>query len=62
MNGCETHTNRYIQLKSHHPTSAKSGVITGLVNRAITVSSDEAVLEEEIRHVEEVMAQNGYPQ
>ena len=58
----ETHTNRYIQFKSHHPHSVKSGVIAGLVNRAITVSNDEALLKDEIKRIEGVMAQNGYPQ
>ena len=34
-----THTNRYIQFESHHPSSVKSGVVQGLVERAIMVSS-----------------------
>ena len=36
-------------------------MIAGLANRAITVSSDEALLKDEIKRIKGVMAQNGYP-
>ena len=56
-----THTNRYVQYDSHQPDSVKSGMIAGLVNRAMIVSSDETTLEKEVKHIKTVMASNGYP-
>ena len=40
-----THTNRYVQFTSHHPTSVESGVIDCLVQRATTVPSNDELLE-----------------
>ena len=56
-----THTNRYILSESHHPTSLKAGVIRGLADRAIKVSSDGATHDSELRRISAVMSTNGYP-
>ena len=56
-----THTNRYVQFDSHHPISTKRGVITGLVNRAVQVCSDQQLLNEELSRIQNVMESNGYP-
>ena len=56
-----THTNRYVQFDSHHPISTKRGVITGLVNRAVQICSDQQLLNEELSRIQNVMESNGYP-
>ena len=56
-----THTNRYVQFTSHHPTSVKSGVIDCLVQRATIVSSNDELLEKELDKIRESMEQNNYP-
>ena len=55
-----THSNRYTQCDSHHPSSIKFGIIEGLANRAITVSSADEIRSEALRYLTEVMVQNGY--
>ena len=56
-----THTDRYLQFDSHHPIAVKSGIVKGLVERAIQVSSDTEAKERELSHISEVMQLNGYP-
>ena len=56
-----THTNRYVQFTSDHPTSVKSGVIDCLVQRATIVSSNDELLEKELDTIREAMEQNNYP-
>ena len=56
-----THTNRYVQVTSHHPTSVKSGVIDCLVQRATIVSSNDELFEKGLDQIREAMEQNNYP-
>ena len=56
-----THTNRYVQFTSHHPTSVKSGVIDCLFQRATIVSSNDELFEKELDKNREAMEQNNHP-
>ena len=56
-----THTNRYVQFDSHHPSSVKSGVVRCIAERAIRVSSSEEARDAEFRRISQVMVCNGYP-
>ena len=56
-----THTNRYIQFDSHHPASVKSGVIQGLTDCAMKVCSGIVERNQELRRIENVMVEKGYP-
>ena len=56
-----THTNRYLQFESHHPSSVKSGVVACLVNRAITVSSDQTARDAELKRIHKIRKANRYP-
>ena len=56
-----THTNRYVQFESHHPMSVKAGIVKGLVERALKVSSDSMARDRELNHISETMQLNGYP-
>ena len=57
----KTHTNRYMQYNSHHPVEIKSGIIQGLVYRAMNVCSDRSGRNKEIKRIKDVMQSNGYP-
>ena len=57
----KTHTNRYMQYNSHHPVEIKSGIIQGLVYRAMNVCSDRSGRNKEIKLIKDVMQRNGYP-
>ena len=56
-----THTNRSVPFSSHHPISAKSGVVACLANRAIKVSSRQAGKDARLGRIQKVMMHNGYP-
>ena len=57
-----THSNRYLNFKSHHSMQNKKSVIRSLVNRAITHTSDENDLVNEINHLKHVLIENNYPE
>ena len=56
-----THTNQYLPFTSHHPWSVKSGVVACLASRAISVSSNNALCDKELKRIEKVLIENGYP-
>ena len=56
----KTHTDRYLQFESHHPTHIKRGVVRSLFNRAQAVTLNEENVQE-AEHLEEVLQENGYP-
>ena len=56
-----TPTNRYVQFESHHPSHVKAGIVQGLVERAVRVSSSDAEHDAELRRISSVMVCNGYP-
>ena len=45
---------------SHHPMDVKEGIVQGLADRAMKISSDEATRIEEFKRISYVF-QNGYP-
>ena len=56
-----THTDLYLQWDSHHNLACKYNVINTLTHRAKAVSSNSKVLEEEMKHLHEVLQQCKYP-
>ena len=56
-----THTNHYLPFTPHYPVSVKSGVVACLASRAITVNSNNALRDKELKRIEKVLIENGYP-
>ncbi|KFD64585.1 hypothetical protein M514_23187 [Trichuris suis] len=56
-----THSDRYLHFSSHHPVSVKRGVVTGMVDRAVTIC-DPKFLNSELQHIATALQKNGYPQ
>ena len=57
-----THTDRYLDFNSSHPTLAKRAVVRALMDRAENVCSDPAILVKEVEHLGKVLHYNNYPQ
>ena len=55
-----THTDRYLQYDSHHPTHVKRGVVRCLFERAQSIAQGRESQKEE-KHLKEVLGHNGYP-
>ena len=56
-----THTDRYLNFASHHPSNAKRAVVHSLMDRAKSIPSNPEHQGEEIQHVESTLINNGYP-
>ena len=56
-----THTDLYLQCDSHHNLACKYSVINTLTHRAKAVCSSSKLLEEELKHLDEVLQQCKYP-
>ena len=56
-----THTDLYLQWNSHHNLACKYSVINTLTHRAKAVYSSSTLLEEELKHLYEVLQQCKYP-
>ena len=56
----QTHTDRYLQLNSHHPVSAKRAAVRSLFDRARNITLQEDLQKEE-DHLTATFKQNGYP-
>ena len=56
-----THTDRYLDYNSNHPTSAKLSVIHTLTHRAKQVCSTPELLAKEMNHLHKVLQDNHYP-
>ena len=56
-----THTDLYLQWDSHHNLASKYSVINTLTHRAKAVCSRSKLLEEELKHLDEVLQQCKYP-
>ena len=56
-----THTGRYLNFLSDHPTSHKSSVVSALFRRAITVCSTDKALKEEVDIIKRDLRKNAYP-
>ena len=55
-----THTNRYLNYKSCHPQATKDGIVTSLVDRALTVC-DPHNIQDELQSISKTFQCNGYP-
>ena len=55
------HMDRYLDLNSNHPMSAKCAVIRALTDRAKNVCSSPELLAEEMDHLGKVLWYNNYP-
>lgn len=56
-----THTDRYLNFNSHHPTRVKRGLVRCLYDRAREVTQSADNLKKEEDHLMEVLRNNGYP-
>jgi len=56
-----THTDRYLDYASHHPTQHRNSVVDSLVHRALTIPTTEDDRNAELNHVRKVLSLNGYP-
>ena len=56
-----THTDKYLDLSSHHPLQHKISVIRTLFSQASVLSSSSLVQKEEEVHVYRALQMNGYP-
>ena len=56
-----THTDRYLNFRSHHPTHVRKGLVRCLYDRARKVTTTPADLRKEEAHLENVLKLNGYP-
>ena len=57
-----THTNKYLDVSSHHPLAHKSSLVRTLCTRAKSLSSSQEYLSKEMSYVRSVLSQNGYPE
>ena len=56
-----THSERYLNFKSEHPLEHKSAVVNALTHRANSLIRDENKKQVELKHIENVLTLNGYP-
>ena len=56
-----THTDLYLNFKSHHPIHVRKGLVQCLYDRARKVTTTPADLRKEEEHLENVLKLNGYP-
>ena len=56
-----THTDRYLDFRSHHPLVDKAAVVRTLFSRAACITSCAKRLEEEHNHIFRALQTNGYP-
>ena len=57
-----THTHRYLDFSSHHPTAHKVAVVRTLQCRAMAISSSPNAADQELSNITEVLIANGYPE
>uniref|UniRef100_A0A5S6R303 Reverse transcriptase domain-containing protein n=1 Tax=Trichuris muris TaxID=70415 RepID=A0A5S6R303_TRIMR len=55
-----TNPDAYLHFTSHHPLSVKTGIVAGMVDRAIAIC-DKNFLGEELQHIKRIFTENGYP-
>ena len=56
-----THSERYLNFKSEHPLEHKSAVVNALTHRANSLIRDENKKRMELKHIQNVLILNGYP-
>ena len=57
-----THTDKYLDFRSHHPVSHKVSVIRTLYSRAMKLSTTSLLRTSEEEHIMKAVEENGYPQ
>ena len=55
------HTDRYLDLHSHHPPQVRRVLVKCLFNRAQTITTGQNNLQKEEHHLTSVVRQNRYP-
>ncbi|CDW59370.1 hypothetical protein TTRE_0000770301 [Trichuris trichiura] len=55
-----THSDKYVEYTSHHPRHIMTGILRGVVDRALAICDPE-YLEEELVHLQRTFEKNGYP-
>ena len=55
------HTDQYLAYDSHHPQSAKRGIVKCLYDRAKRLVTKPSVVAGEKKHLSSVLVSNGYP-
>ena len=55
------HTDRYLQFSSNDTDNVKAGVIQGLVDRAMILSSDQTAYRQEVAKITSTFRNNSYP-
>ena len=58
----KSHTDQFLNYKSHHPLHQKMGVATTLLNRAITVTSKQEDIQTEEKKITNALNKCGYPE
>uniref|UniRef100_A0A5S6Q8W6 Reverse transcriptase domain-containing protein n=1 Tax=Trichuris muris TaxID=70415 RepID=A0A5S6Q8W6_TRIMR len=53
-----TNPDAYLHFTSHHPLSVKTGIVAGMVDRAIAIC-DKNFLGEELQHIKRIFTENG---
>ena len=56
-----THTDRYLDFRSHHPSHVKRGLVKCLYDRARSITTRQDNLEKEECHLTKVLKENSYP-
>ena len=56
-----THSERYLNFKSEHPLEHKFAVVNALTHRATSLIRDENKKRMELKHIQNVLTLNGYP-
>ena len=56
-----THTGRYLDFASNHPTSAKQSVVHSLMKRIDNITFDDSMKKKEERLIKAELEANGYP-
>ncbi|KFD66276.1 hypothetical protein M514_21563 [Trichuris suis] len=55
-----THSDKYVEFKSHHPRHVMTGILGGMVDRALAIC-DQEYLGQELEHLRNTLKKNGYP-
>jgi hypothetical protein len=56
-----THSNRYLNFRSHHSLESKKSVMRTLINRAFTHCTDDIRLKKELDYLRDILTENNYP-
>ena len=57
----KTFSGRLLHFSSNHPRSQKTAVVSGILHKAISNSSNESIATQNVKKAEEILLTNGYP-